>query len=792
MNRRNFIKTTGITLTGTLIGYSLMSFTDDKKTALIHFPDGVNAIINNQLISLKSGKEKNIWTYQDVIVTLKNTGNSIDVFIQAPKVKTTSITLIWKSESRNNSKILNDHWERTYGDISWHKPSETELLPWYFMEYNNSETFGFGVKTGGNTFCGWRIKENLLNLQIDTRSGGNGVELGDRKLLAASIVTIKNDLGETPFQTARRFMTVMCAKARMPKEPVYGINDWYFSYGNNSEKLILEHTQLMVPMAEGLSNRPFSVIAAPINISNYDLMNNDLFPFEYIIKHANPVSLMPSYKEIGGVPNHANSWLIKDVLRKQLGFKGFITSDQSAIDQIHRLHSFVKSDSEAGKIAIENGIDLDLQFNTGSYDALDTLVQSVRLEEKHINESLRKFLKFKYEMGLFENPYADATKMKVVTNSAENKKLALEAAEKAIILLKNENTLLPLYSKKIKTLAVIGPLAKGVHSGGYTAEPRHGIDVLDGLTAYAGKEFKVTYAEGCKLALEESSFWADKVQTPNAIADDKRLIQEAVEVAKQSDVIVLAIGETVAFSREAWGENHLGDRTSLELLGLQNELVTALLATGKPIVAVLFGGRPLAINEIKKNVPAILQAFYLGQEGGQALANVLLGKVNPSGKLAITMPKSAGELPVYYDRQPSRMRSYVNEVNEPLFPFGFGLSYTTYSYGKPTLDKTTISKTENITVTVPVSNTGKVAGEETVQLYIRDIISSGSRPIMELKDFAKVKLNVGESKNITFTITPEKLMFYNYELKKVLESGDFKVMVGPNSPNLQTVDFTVK
>lgn len=530
---------------------------------------------------------------------------------------------------------------------------------------------------------------------------------------------------------------------------------------------------------------------APINISNYDLMNNDLFPFEYIIKHANPVSLMPSYNEIGGVPNHANSWLIKDILRKQLGFKGFITSDQSAIEQIHVLHYFAKSDSEAAKIAIENTIDLDLQFNTGSYDALDTLVKSGRLEEKYVNESLRKFLKFKYEMGLFDNPYADVAKMKAITNTPENKKLALEAAEKAIILLKNENNLLPLDNKKIKTLAVIGPLAKGAHFGGYSAEPRHGIDVLDGLIAYADEDFKVTYAEGCKLALEESSFSANKVHTPNAIEDDKRLIQEAVEVAKQSDVIVLAIGETVSFCREAWGENHLGDRTSLELLGLQNELVTALLATGKPIVAVLFGGRPLAINEIKKNVPTVLQAFYLGQEGGQALANVLFGKVNPSGKLAITMPKSVGELPAYYDRQPSRMRSYVNEVNEPLFPFGFGLSYTTYSYGKPTLDKTTISKTENITVTIPITNTGKVAGEETVQLYIRDVISSGSRPIMELKDFAKVKLDAGETKNVTFIITPEKLMFYNYELQKVLESGDFKVMVGPNSVNVQTVVFTV-
>ena len=248
-------------MSGTLIGCSLFSFSNDKKSALINFPDTVNAIINNQAVKL-TAKGNDTWTYQDVIVTLKNDDDNIEVFIQAPKVKISSVTLSWKTTSGNNSKILNDHWERTYGDISWHKPLESELLPWYFMEYNDYDTIGFGVKTGGNTFCAWQIKEQQLSLQIDTRSGGNGVELGNRKLNAASIVTIKNNLGETPFQTAKKFMTLMCPKARMPKEPVYGINDWYFSYGNNSEKLILEHTELMAPMAEGLTNRPFSVVDA--------------------------------------------------------------------------------------------------------------------------------------------------------------------------------------------------------------------------------------------------------------------------------------------------------------------------------------------------------------------------------------------------------------------------------------------------------------------------------------------------------------------------------------------------
>lgn len=530
---------------------------------------------------------------------------------------------------------------------------------------------------------------------------------------------------------------------------------------------------------------------APINISNYDLMNNDLFPFEYIIKHANPVSIMPSYNEIGGVPNHANQWLIQDVLKKQLGFKGFITSDQSAVDQIHTLHYFAKSISEAGKIAIENTIDLDLQFNNGAYNSLDTLVKSGQLSEKIIDNSLRKFLKFKFEMGLFDNPYGDVSKMKAVTNTAQNKKLALEAAEKAAILLKNQNNLLPLDASKIKTLAVIGPLAKGVHFGGYTAEPRHGVDLLDGIKTFAGNNFKVTYAEGCKLALEEASFYTDKVQTPNSVEDDRRLIKEAVETAKNSDIIILAVGETESFSREAWSENHLGDRSSLELLGLQNDLVKELTALNKPIVAIIFGGRPLAINDIAKSVPSVIQAFYLGQETGNGLANILFGNVNPSGKLAVTIPKSVGELPAYYSRQPSRMRSYVYDDKKPLFPFGFGLSYTTYQYGKPALDKKNISKTENISVTIPITNTGKMEGDEIVQLYIRDVVSSGSRPIMELKDFTKVHLKPNETKNITFTITPEKLMFYNYKLEKVLEPGDFKVMIGPNSADIQTLDFTV-
>ncbi|PKB17811.1 hypothetical protein [Flavobacterium sp. 5] len=261
MNRRNFIKNTGFTLTGLLLSDVILgqNFEIEYANTMI-FPNQVSAIINDKLVQL-SGSDKK-WSHENVQVTLEKTKTGIVVFVEAPNVSLSKITLSWITPSKSNSTILNDHWERTYGDISWHKPSETEILPWYFLEISQNETLGFGVKTGANTFCGWQIENGKLNLHLDTLSGSNGVQLGNRKLKAAEIVSIKSKLNETPFQTARRFTAIMCDQARMPKEPVYGINDWYFSYGNNSEKLILEHTEMMAPMAEGLANRPFSVIDA--------------------------------------------------------------------------------------------------------------------------------------------------------------------------------------------------------------------------------------------------------------------------------------------------------------------------------------------------------------------------------------------------------------------------------------------------------------------------------------------------------------------------------------------------
>ncbi|MGC4102812.1 alpha-amylase family protein [Ferruginibacter sp.] len=261
MNRRHFIQTSGLSLAALLLQENIFAGNGAGNAMLISFPDAITAVADGVTVAL-TGKGQQSWSYQNLQVVLKNTGNNIAVFIEAPGIQLSAVSLHWKTPVKNSSLILNDHWERTYGDISWQQPAATAILPWYFMEHNGTTTNGFGVKTGTASFCAWQISNEKLSLTMDTRSGGEGVQLGDRKLKAAEIVTIKNNTGESAFETGKRFMKLMCAKARMPAQPVYGINDWYFTYGNNSEKLILEHTQLMEPMAAGLSNRPFSVIDA--------------------------------------------------------------------------------------------------------------------------------------------------------------------------------------------------------------------------------------------------------------------------------------------------------------------------------------------------------------------------------------------------------------------------------------------------------------------------------------------------------------------------------------------------
>ena len=377
-----------------------------------------------------------------------------------------------------------------------------------------------------------------------------------------------------------------------------------------------------------------------------------------------------------------------------------------------------------------------------------------------------------------------------VTNSSEHRALAAEAARRSITLLKNANNLLPLNLSALKSIAVIGPNAADVHLGGYSDEPGRGVSVLQGIKDKVGNRVKVTYAEGCKITKQGGDWFADSADLSDP-AEDQKLIAEAVLVAKSAEVALLVLGGNEDTNKEGWADNHLGDRDSLELVGRQNDLVKAVLDTGKPTIVLLINSGPLSINYIAENVPAILEGFYLGQETGVGVADVLFGDYNPAGKLTISFPRSVGQLPLYYNRKPTARRGYLFANKEPLFPFGFGLSYTTFAYSDLKISPARIGPADNARVSVTVTNTGKRAGDEIVQLYIRDLVSSVTRPIMELKDFRRISLAPGESKTIEFVITPDKLSFLDLNMKNIVEPGVFDIMVGTSSVKYETVKLEV-
>jgi beta-glucosidase len=355
-----------------------------------------------------------------------------------------------------------------------------------------------------------------------------------------------------------------------------------------------------------------------------------------------------------------------------------------------------------------------------------------------------------------------------------------------MVLLKNDGQMLPFDTARIKTLAVIGPNAVDIHLGGYSAVPMQGISVLAGLKEFAGTAFEVRFAEGCKLTLNKECDWrVNENPIPSDPAEDRRLIAEAVQVAEHSDAVVLVLGENELLCREAWSD-------SLDLVGRQDELAQAVLATGKPVAVLLFNGRPLSTNFLQQHAPAIIECWYLGQETGRAVADVLFGEINPSGKLTVTIPRSVGQLPCYYDHKPSRFRDYRATDSTPLFPFGFGLSYTTFAYKNLRVAPAEIPPGGTAQVSIDVSNTGPRKGDEIVQLYIHALVSLPTRPVLELKDFARVTLAPGETKTVTFTLTPQKLAALGLDMKPVVVPGDFEIMVGRSSAEYLKTALTVR
>jgi beta-glucosidase len=525
----------------------------------------------------------------------------------------------------------------------------------------------------------------------------------------------------------------------------------------------------------------------PAPYSERTLRENFFPPFEQAIKRTGVSAVMPSYNEIDGVPSHANIWLLGTILRGEWGFQGAIVSDYYAISDLQDQHHIAGSKEASAMRALAAGVDSDLPSG-GSYSTLTAAVRDGRVPMATIDKAVERMLALKFRAGLFENPYADADAAVAITNNAEARALARTAAQRTIVLLKNDG-MLPLKLDAKPTIAVIGPNAAVARLGGYYGQPPVTVSMLDGIKAKVGARANIVFAQGVKIT-ENDDWWADEVKLADPAAN-RKLIAEAVAAAKGADQIILAIGDTEQTSREGWAKNHLGDRASLDLVGEQQELFDALKATGKPITVVLINGRPASTVKIAAEANGLVEGWYLGEQGGNAMADVLFGDVNPGGKLPVTIARSVGQLPVFYNAKPTARRGYLFDTTEPLFPFGFGLSYSTFDIGAPTLSAAKIATTGSVTVTVTVRNTSARAGDETVQVYVHDLVSSVTRPIKELKAFRRVTLAAGESRNVSFTLTPEAFRMWNDKMVRVVEPGDFEIMAGPDSAHLKSVTLTV-
>jgi len=523
-------------------------------------------------------------------------------------------------------------------------------------------------------------------------------------------------------------------------------------------------------------------------------MYNEYFPPYKAAVDAGVGSVMVSFNEIDGVPASGNKWLVDDVLRKQWKFNGFVVSDYTGIPEMvnHGMGDY----QAVNALSLNAGVDMDM-VGEGFLNTLKKSMQEGKVSLVQINKACERILEAKYKLGLFDDPYKYCNEQRSATEvfTAANRAEARKIASQSFVLLKNNNHILPLSAGK--KIALVGPLANakenmtGTWSVG--ADNAQSVSLLKGLIDAIGSNGKLVYAKGSNLEDDEEM---QKRQTMfgKDIARDGRtaeqMIQEAISISADADVIVAALGE----GAESSGES--ASKSEIDIPYAQKRLLKALLATGKPVVLVLFNGRPLTLSWESENVPAILDVWFAGSEAGDAIADALLGKVNPSGKLSMSFPRNVGQIPVYYNHKNtgrpltgkwfSKFQSnYIDVPNEPLYPFGYGLSYTQFEYGALQLSAKQLKGNQKLTVTVPVKNTGKYAGKEVVQLYIRDEVGSITRPVQELKGFNKIELAPGEIKNVSFEITPELLKFYNGDIKFDWESGDFQIMVGTNSKDVQ-------
>ena len=518
---------------------------------------------------------------------------------------------------------------------------------------------------------------------------------------------------------------------------------------------------------------------SPTDLSERTLREVFFPPFRKGVE-AGAMSLMTAHNELNGIPCHSNEWLMEDVLRGEWDFKGFVISDWMDIEHIHDVHAVAENIKEAFYQSIMAGMDMHMH---GVYwnEYVCELVREGRIPESRIDESVRRILGVKFRLGLFEQPYADEATTMDVRLCPEHRQTALEAARKSIVLLKNDG-LLPLDAKKYRRV-----LVTGINADDH--------NILGDWSADQKPENVTTVLEGLRMISPETDFvFVDQGWDPRNMSPAK--VSEAASVARTCDLNIVVAGEYMYRGR--WTERTSGedtDRSDIDLVGLQNELIQKVAASGKPTVLVLISGRPLGTEWAAEHLPALVNAWEPGMYGGQAIAEILYGKVNPSGRLAVTIPRSAGQIQMIYNHKPSQyFHPYAVTASTPLYTFGYGLSYTDYEYSDLTIDKTEIPADGSVKVSVNVTNTGDMAGDEVVQLYIRDRFSQVTRPVKELKDFARIHLEPGETRTVEFTVTPDKLMFLDKHLKPIVEPGEFIVMAGHSSDDndLLKASFYVK
>ncbi|OUJ75302.1 beta-glucosidase BglX [Hymenobacter crusticola] len=512
-----------------------------------------------------------------------------------------------------------------------------------------------------------------------------------------------------------------------------------------------------------------------VDLSPQQLWETYLPPFKAAVE-AGAATFMNSFNTLNGIPATGNSYLQRDILKGQWQFSGFVVSDWGSIGEMVPW-GYAQNPADAAQKAITAGSDMDMESDA-YHQNLAQSVKASKVEVAQVDDAVRRILRKKFELGLFDDPYkfSDLKREQKVLNDPQNRVAARQMAQKSMVLLKNEKNALPL-SKQLRKIALIGPLAQSKRDldGGWTvlADTTEIVSIYEGLTKRAGTNTQVSYVKGCAVT-----------------GDSRQGFVAAVEAAKQADVVVLTVGETWEMTGEA------KSRTDIHLPGVQEELFKALKATGKPVVVVVLAGRPLIFNTIADSADAILYAWWPGSEGGNALANVLYGDYNPAGKLPASFPRAVGQIPIPYTQystgrpvtKPGQIKyksAYIDELNTPRYAFGYGLSYTTFRYADLKISRPTMTAAESIQVQFTLTNTGKAAGEEVVQLYLRDLVASVVRPLKELKDFQKVMLKPGESKIITFTISKEKLAFYNQQLAWVAEPGDFNLMIGSTSDDIR-------